>query len=724
MASKRWFALTLLMAGLFVLAPAVLGISNLLAQEGAEKAFLEAVDLYQRGRDAEALAKLQEVLAMDPSQEEAYRMRESVEYTFWLDLMVKGGDHDLIARRILDLARLEDRAKADDGDAIRGYIADLASEDFPTRTRARLRLSADHGAYAVPYLLTALKETTEREVRIQLLYTLTEMGDQVTWPLVEVLRGSDADLRRSAIIVLGNVHDRRAAPSLLWHLETGTLDAGEGELIEEALMKMGSGAGASARDELLALAVALAHKDPNAIRDLTVHRPLWQWTDAGLVHIDVPPYLHPLLLAESRCYDALDVAPGDTEVLAVLANILFMERNAAETAAAAADESEEELDPRIVRIVNLAHATGGLVLDEALRIALAHDHGEVAVSCIDALAAVDPAGVTGGEDALLEALDSADKRVQYAAATAMASRVPQSGMIDMDAVIHTLIRAVGEESVRVVLVIDNDADTRNTLLALAREHGMAPLGADSGATGLARAKALPGADLFVVRAGLPDATVDRMLAELSADFRTKDVPVVLLATGERKTEVENLYGSRVAAVIETPVQPGAADALVAAFGEDRNLNRLKAVEVASRAATALFLLAHSGQDYPLAQAVPALVDTLDRPDVVRLPAIKALGFIGDSSATAPLVDVFTNTGNAAEVRAAAAVAVGQISGLSGQMPPEAFDALVEGIADDESSVAAAAAKALGMASVAPEQRTEALKKMRPPAGTGEASPSE
>jgi HEAT repeat protein len=713
MASKRWTVPTLLLTGLLLAAPAWTGFSSVYAQD-SDTVFAEAVDLYQRGRDSEALEKLKEVLAMDPGQEEAYRLREAVEYNFWLDLMVKGGEHELIAKRILELARPEERRRVDDGEAIRSYVQQLASDDFAVRTRARMRLAADHGSYAVPYLLEALQGAAESEYRIELLYTLTQMGSQVTWPLVEVLRSTDADLRRNAIVVLGNVHDDRAVPELLRHLEAGTLDAGEAELISEAVEKCGGSVAAAARDELLDLAVAYAHKDPEVVREVTSTNPVWSWTGEGLTKVDAPPYLYNLLIAEKLAYDALQVAPGDTGVMAVLANVLLLQKAAVDTAVAAGDESASALEPRVTRAVNLAHSTGAIVLDDALSMALAHEHHEMAVSAIEALASVDAATGVPGDSPLFEALDSADKRVRYAAAIAIASRLPDPGSMSTDLVVHTLIQAVGEESVRSVLVIDDHDDARNSVLSMAREAGMWAVGAASGVSGLARAKEMPGADLFVLRAGLRDVTVDRMLADLAADYRTQGVPVVLLAGEDEVTEVENAYGSRVAAVVATPPDAAAADRLASALEEDTNRNRQLALEVAGKAATALYLMAHSDLGYSLDAAVPSLIGTLERQDSVRRPAILALGFIGHESAVDPLVEVFANTGNAADIRAAAAIAAGRISAKVGVLSQEAYDRLSEGMADDEPSVAAAAARGLGLAAVGAEDRTRVLEAHRPP----------
>ena len=94
----------------FLVMPAISAVmpvdmaSSLTAQSVDEETsalFMEAIDLYKRGRDAEALDKLKQVLAKDPSQEEAYILRDKIAFSLWIDLMTKRGEHRAVINEFL-----------------------------------------------------------------------------------------------------------------------------------------------------------------------------------------------------------------------------------------------------------------------------------------------------------------------------------------------------------------------------------------------------------------------------------------------------------------------------------------------------------------------------------------------------------------------------------------------------------------------------------------------
>jgi len=674
----------------------------------------EAESLYSRDQAEAGLAKMKELLASQPSQEEAFELVGQVSYSFWLDMLLLGGEHEQVATRFLELSQIEERERRYDREAIRSLVADLSSDDLSRVNAARLALTAEHGPYAVPYILQILSQTSNTDYRVNLLFTLTEMGPQAVLPLIEALHSDDVELRSQAIIALGNIGDSRAVGPLLRHAELHDLDATERSLLDEALGRIGATT-SSARDALLATARGYLANDPRVVRDLTVHRPVFRFEGGEVVYDDVPLFLFHLIEAEKFCYDALDVAPEDEEVMATLARSMLEQQAALETAEeAGADVSAAR--GRVTRAMHLATAGGSEVMREALRSAMREASPEVVVEAIDSMAeTLSPADIRSGDHPVLDGLDSDDKRVRYRSAIAIAGVSPNDLGPRAAEVVDTLIQAVGEESVRTVLVIDDRDDERNRVLSAARDLGLFAIGADTGVAGIARARSLPGADLFVVRAGLSDLTTDRMLRELASDFRTREVPVVLHASQANRVEVTNHYGTGVAGVM-VEVDP---DLLNEALGEDTNENRKAALRAASDAANALLLVAHA-ESADLSGAVPALTGTLDKPDSVRLPAARALGYIGDPSAIPGLVRVFANTGNAADVRAAAAVAIGQISAATGSLPGDAFQALMHGIGEDDGAVAQAAARALGLSALTSEQRRELLANQRPTtAGLGE-----
>ena len=99
------------------------------AEAGDTTVFLEAVELYLQGKDAEGLAKLQSVLASDPDGPTALAMRDAVGYDFWARLLTKGGDHETAAQDILRRARIPAKERRMDASAIRKLVAELTLRD-------------------------------------------------------------------------------------------------------------------------------------------------------------------------------------------------------------------------------------------------------------------------------------------------------------------------------------------------------------------------------------------------------------------------------------------------------------------------------------------------------------------------------------------------------------------------------------------------------------------
>src|SRR5258708_37525139 len=62
--------------------------------------FDQGVEMLQRGHNDEALAALQKVLAMNPTQEQALELWRGTDARVWRDLLVQGGQFELAAKRL------------------------------------------------------------------------------------------------------------------------------------------------------------------------------------------------------------------------------------------------------------------------------------------------------------------------------------------------------------------------------------------------------------------------------------------------------------------------------------------------------------------------------------------------------------------------------------------------------------------------------------------------
>ena len=177
--------------------------------------YSEGVDLLSRGRKTEALAKFQAILAADPTNEAAYELWKEADHQVFLDLIVEGGEYQLVAERLLARAKLGRSEHRNDAGAVRALVSEMLGEsDALVRRRTVTQLSSEHGPYAAPALVPYLGNEGDGDRRVLAMATLIELGGDVVWPLIAALGSDHAYQRRNVAICLGRIGDPRAAGAL------------------------------------------------------------------------------------------------------------------------------------------------------------------------------------------------------------------------------------------------------------------------------------------------------------------------------------------------------------------------------------------------------------------------------------------------------------------------------------------------------------------------------
>ena len=100
---------------------AALALSSVASAQDEE--FQEAVKLLRMGQKEEALAKLQEVLQSNPSNEAALRLYRNTDQDIWYMLVLEEGEIGMIAQSLLDRAKME--AERPSGEVREQMIASL-----------------------------------------------------------------------------------------------------------------------------------------------------------------------------------------------------------------------------------------------------------------------------------------------------------------------------------------------------------------------------------------------------------------------------------------------------------------------------------------------------------------------------------------------------------------------------------------------------------------------
>lgn len=650
--------------------------------EAQSSDFQEGVQLLQRGRREEALAAFQRVLAADLSNAEAYELWKSTEADIFTQMLVAGGQFQLIAKRVIGLAKRGRAERKNDEAAIKDLVQALrANGNVMERRRIIRKLSADHGEYAVPYLIRALTESGDDDWRVTAMNALTDMSTDVVPPLIEALATDDPFLRRNVALVLGYVGDPRAA-GILTALAGGDPDGGVVAAASGAATRCGSSGDALAL--LLKDGDDYHHRRDSVLRGSDYSDVVWNWGANGLVSTPIPRSIYSNEMSRRAYQRALRVRADSLEGLAGIARACIV-TEAKLTALAEAGEDVAGLAEQAAQNSLAVSAAGTDALDLALQWSVATGDSATGVLLIRALADLATAPTQG----LLAALASSDGAMRGEAAVALARVAFTGGQAAGAPVVAALGASAGREIVRIAAIIDSDAARAHSVGQALDGYGVHVNYSATGANGLTMLYRVPGLDVVLVGDRMPDLTIDQVISAIHQNPATAETPIFLVTSNESLAES---YGDRVTGVI-----PDAGDlsGLSSVFDTALTGDRAEANDLSRRASEALGLLAGAGHT-DLGPALGDLAGTLaSRPDSVTIPAMIALGGAGNQAQIAPIVAVVTDAERSDEARIAAADALRGIFGRQSVTGVD-FASLGAVLASDASfEVQAATSRAIG-----------------------------
>jgi len=278
-------------------------------------------------------------------------------------------------------------------------------------------------------------------------------------------------------------------------------------------------------------------------------------------------------------------------------------------------------------------------------------------------------------NALVRALQSADKGVRYGAAAALARIRPLRDFPGSRAVVEILGQAISEKGVSTILIVTADNEAANRLRITVREAGHVPYSASSAGTALSAARSLPPKDLILLKGDMR-----RAFDALKKDPTVAGVPVIVFVTGLDTSAAEKEYGGRIVSVVS---MKAGADKIKAAISRAilgrRTLSeglRLSA-QYARTGARALSSIPKTGSPFSrhLRAIKEALVSALDRESPqVRISAIGALGKAKVKTLIPRLIDICQSAERPQPERLACIEAIGNM-----MEPGEAAPAEVIGL---------------------------------------------
>lgn len=732
--------------------------------------FRQGITAFDEGKYPDAYTAFESALRLNPSNDLILYLRDEAGDARLHDMMVQGGDLAQTAMRIMELAKgAYDRVRRSP-EEVAGFVKKLESNSFDERWEGILNL-CQVGQLACPPLIDLLKDQTSDELRTNAIVTLTRLGDDAVLPLIETLDSTAAFQRQNAAIVLGNIKDWRGAAALKRVIEDGNQPPEVKKYASEALWKItgtGEETWASAKDLYFQLAEKFYLSHPSVVRKYYQDYLVWKWDakEDKLGYREVPAFQLNERLAIEACYDAIALDATYEPVWPLLScSYLAMhaEGNIAQKSLAnevkAGMSTQESLDKLTADLKDLgrAGAFGPLVgkqnLYKALERSLTDDKPLVAVAAIQALRNAAqgedlPPGVGGDTGAvdvsadsghfgypLVRALMHGDKRVRYAAAEALLKINPRNPFLGSGRVVPVLAETLQELRVRTILIVEPDSDLRNRLREEVTKLGYYPIEAATAQEGIQKAKGFPAEDLIIIdyktagRVVFSASAVNLKVTEtvfdtLKADARTKGIPVMILAANEEVEGAKAVFKEQAAGYLGKSAgyltAPEDAQTLKAALEglfsspEHQADAKAQAEDLVIQAANALANLDATNPVFDRVEAVEALVGNIsNRPDNIKIAALRALGQIGDPAALEPVARVFESADNAKDVRVAAGLAAGGIFKISHAVAADAvFQVFKAGLLNEDVDLSNSAATALGNAALTPEQSRDLVESRR------------
>lgn len=566
-----------------------------------------------------------------------------------VQIALKDPELESSAARLLssfDKGKLE---RARDPDEITRSIGALTGT-VRGRLLARERLKAA-SEYALPQLLAALLDGTNKSRQAEVRTLLIELGRASEIPLSTAMMRLDASQQEAVVDVLGLIPYKTSLPYLVDLKETTANDA-----VRNACERAIAQAGGAAPDRA-ALYLQLAEGYYDERSDLTSfpgedHQLLWSYNPGvGLVMTAIrTPVFHEAmamrlserslaLRAESQAAVALWIAANFKRELSTpegYTNPAYgaERREAMYYAVAAGSEIEQAVLARALETADTPLARKAIA-------ALQKSAGG---------ATLWNTGAKPGRKPLTEALNYPNRRVQYDAALALAAAQPREAFAGSERVVPTLASSIREASSRVAMVLASDNETYGSVRKILEKakFSVLPFGrtfADM-AGSLAEATAV---DLVVIASQQTEA-VPGLIDQVRGTAKISATPVMALTSAEAYTELRRKYerdttvSIRQSALAEATVLRAIDELIQVASGGP--VTEAEAKDYSARSLSALRDLAVSSNPvFDVGDAALPLMAALgEARGNVRLEVAEVLSRIGQERAQTALMDAALSAG--------------------------------------------------------------------------------
>ncbi len=644
--------------GLCLLASACLPAS-LFAQEQTPESLWDDFNHYVLIAKPDLALATGEALLKQADNQTLLATVESSDRKDWVNVLARAskmGEADETFASLVDVSKnLDNRIQAArielsrDPQRIQSDI-ELLAQGQRAHRNASQRLAAA-GQYAAPSMLAALLNSDQSRLHPYILASMVTIGQPLVAPLSEALPQLDPVSMRQVAQVLAEIGYPQVLPAMKQILESPTADPSARAAVQSAydslLTATRQSAGLSAAQWNLSLGQTQYTTATNHSKDLPGYDAsiesglVWAYgPKIGLVPIVVPGEIFGDVLAMRSAKRALALNDGLDSALSLylMANLRRENRLPPDTI----DPSySSDLQPAGF----YAMLSGPDRLHDVLARAIQDGDSQLALDAIQALAA------TAGTDALVHrgsaqqplmaALSYPDRKVRFRAAEALAQVRPTQDFPGAHRVIAVLSEAVRQSDARYAMVLANDQETVNSLLAVLGDLGFEAFGGMSMADVSTELNLIPGVDLIV--AAVDSEMIVRLHNDTANDYKTGSVPILALQTVEQQIRLRNALGDNTrvspALISDDPAELKAA--VEAAFGAyaGESIDAAQSTEFALTALRLLREVAVVSPIFEVAQAQPALIQAItDERDEVKVASAAVLALIDNAEAQNALAE--------------------------------------------------------------------------------------
>ncbi len=465
-----------------------------------------------------------------------------------LILLVNNEQIGVNAQKILGLIREAHRRQRMKPDGIKANLKLLAGD--PMQQSVGLERLIDSGEYAVPWMLQALTDPNQKELYPYILNALPKLGRNAINPLIAALPTRNAVVRLAVIEALGKLGYTQAVPYLQLIVTEQKEDTPTRNAAAIAIERISGGRPEVKKASAIQLFNDLAEQyyretdtvipDPREDRvNVWVFRDQTDPREDPVAPIEVPRAIYGMVMCMDCCEASLRHTPNQPTILALwlAANFrrearLGMDVESEEpNEAAALDRTRPE---GFLRSIYYARIAGPRYSQIVLRRGLADKDRDVALGAVAALNAttgpvtlVEPIDSQGMS--LAEALWFPDIQVRIKAALALGKMAPRVEFQGAGEVVPTLATALTLTGTRYYLVVDPQAETRESIQRDLTAAGATVLAAEQLTSALDQARRqLSHLDGIFIATDIDRPKLMEAVRQLAGDKRFGLAPIVLM----------------------------------------------------------------------------------------------------------------------------------------------------------------------------------------------------